>query len=137
MYSFLLPEFHLSGALRRIPTVVPYSRAVVQLSITLSLNPAGSGESLQVQKEGTQFHLTETLRRIPTGVRYCGALLILKRKYTVHQLEPLYLARLNTTGRLPGIPEGAVTDRLTHCHSSLRHSTHTVGLGIVFQCLLL
>jgi len=34
---------------------------------------------------------------------------------------------------LPGIPEGAVTDRLTHCHSSLRHGTHTVGLGIVFK----
>jgi len=37
-------------------------------------------------------------------------------KYLVHQAEPLYLARLNTIGRLPGIPEGAVKDRLTHCH---------------------
>jgi len=54
-------------------------------------------------------------------------------KYLVHQAEPLYLARVNTTGRLPSIPEGAVKDRLTHCHSSLRHDTHTVGLGIVFQ----
>ena len=56
-------------------------------------------------------------------------------KYKVHQAEPLYLVRLDTTGRSPGIPEGAVNDRLTHCHSSLRHSTHTVGLGIVFQVL--
>jgi len=55
----------------------------------------------------------------------------------VHQVEPLYLARLNTTGRSPDIPEGAVKDRLTHCHSSHRHGTHTVGLGIVFQGLLL
>ena len=55
----------------------------------------------------------------------------------VQQKEPLYLARLNTTGRLPGIPEGAVKDRLTHCHSSLRHGAHTIGLGIVFQGLLL
>ena len=59
-------------------------------------------------------------------------------KYLVHRAEPLCLARLNTTRRLlPGIPEGAVKDRLTHCHSSLRHGTHTVGLGIVFQGLLL
>jgi len=55
----------------------------------------------------------------------------------VHQAEPLYLARLNTTERSPGIPEGAVEDRLTHCHSSLRHGTHTLGLGVVFQGLLL
>ena len=55
----------------------------------------------------------------------------------VRQAETLYLARLNTTGRSPGIPEGAVKDRLTHCHSSLRHGTHTIGLGIVFQGLLL
>ena len=53
----------------------------------------------------------------------------------VHQAEPLYLARLNTTGMSPGIPEGAVKDRLTRCHSSLRHGTHTIGLGIVFQGL--
>jgi hypothetical protein len=42
-----------------------------------------------------------------------------------------------TTRRPPGIPEGAVCDRLTHCHSSHGHGTHTVGLGIVFQGLLL
>ena len=53
------------------------------------------------------------------------------------QAEPLYLARLNTIGRSPGIPEGAFKDRLTHCHSSLRHGTDTVGLGIVLQGLLL
>jgi len=55
----------------------------------------------------------------------------------VHQAEPLYLARLNTTGRSPGIPGGAIKDQLTHYHSSLKHGTHTVGLGIVFQGLLL
>jgi len=44
----------------------------------------------------------------------------------VHQAEPHYLVRLNTTGRSPGITEGVVEDRLTHCHSSLRHGTHTV-----------
>ena len=37
------------------------------------------------------------------------------------------------SGRSPGIPEGAVWDRLTHCHSIHRHGTHTVGLGIVFK----
>ena len=51
----------------------------------------------------------------------------------VHQAEPLYLVRLNTTGKSPGIPEGAVSDGLTHCHSSLRHGIHTVGFGIVFK----
>jgi len=51
----------------------------------------------------------------------------------VHQAEPLHLARLNTTGRSPGIPEGGVEDRLTHRHSSLRQGNHTVGLGIFFK----
>jgi len=54
----------------------------------------------------------------------------------VHQAEPLYLARLNTTGRSPGNPEDAAEDRLNHRKSSLRHGTHTEGLGIVFQGLL-
>ena len=57
-------------------------------------------------------------------------------KYLVHQAVPT-LGKAKTTGRSPGIPEGAVKDRLTHCHSSLRHWTHTVGLGIAFQGLLL
>jgi hypothetical protein len=42
-----------------------------------------------------------------------------------------------TSGRSPGIQEGAIRDRLTHCHSYLRHGTHTIGLGIIFQGLLL
>ena len=58
-------------------------------------------------------------------------------KYLVRHAKPQYLERLNTTGRSPGIPEGAVTDRHTHYHSSPTHGTHTVGLGIVFQGLLL
>jgi len=60
-----------------------------------------------------------------------------RRIILIHQAEPLYLVRLNTTGRSPTIPEGAVNVRLTHCHSSLRHGMHTIGLGIVFQGLLL
>ena len=56
----------------------------------------------------------------------------------VHQAEPLYLARLKYNWEdTTGIPEGAVKDGLTHCHSSPRHGTHTIGLGIVFQGLLL
>jgi len=54
-------------------------------------------------------------------------------KYLVHQADPLCLGRLNTNGRSSGIPEGTVKDRLTRCHSSLRHGTNTVGLGIVVQ----
>ena len=50
-----------------------------------------------------------------------------------HQAEHLYLARLNTAGRSPGIPEGAAEDRLAHCHSFLRHGRHTVGLGNVLK----
>jgi len=58
-------------------------------------------------------------------------------KYEVHQAEPPSLVRLGTSGRSPGVPEGVVSDRLTHCHSSHRHGTHTIGLEIVFQGLLL
>ena len=42
-------------------------------------------------------------------------------KYLVHQVQPLYLAKLNKTGRSPGVSEGAVKDRLTHCPSSVRY----------------
>jgi len=54
MYNCLLPEFHLTGTLHRILTGVPYCGALLKLKITLNLNPAGSGENLWVQKEGTQ-----------------------------------------------------------------------------------
>jgi len=57
-------------------------------------------------------------------------------KYEVHQAEPPCFVRLSTSGRSPGVPEGTVNDRLTHCHSSHRHGFHTVGSGIVFQGLL-
>jgi hypothetical protein len=53
-------------------------------------------------------------------------------KYKVHQIEPLYLVSLDTSGRSPGIPDGAVSYRLTHYHSSHRHGTHTVGMGTGF-----
>ena len=56
--------------------------------------------------------------------------------YKVHQVEPPYLVRLITSGSSPGITKGAVWDILTHCHSSHRHGTHTVGLGIVFKVYL-
>jgi len=53
-------------------------------------------------------------------------------------VEPPSLIKLSTSGGgSPGVPEDAVSDRLTHCHLSIRHGTHTVGLGIVFQGLLL
>ena len=55
------------------------------------------------------------------------------RKYQVHQAELPYLVRLNTSGMSPGIPECAALGRLAHCHSSHRHSAHTLGLGIVFS----
>ena len=31
-------------------------------------------------------------------------------KYTVHQAQPLYLVRLNISGRSPGIAEGVVSE---------------------------
>jgi hypothetical protein len=75
MYSCLLPEFHVTGALRRILTGVPDCGALLRLWITLNLSTAGSGENLRVQKEGTrvnaeviicscllpEFHLTGAL----------------------------------------------------------------------------
>jgi len=155
MYSCLLPEFHLTGALCRIPTVVPYCRGILKLDYSQSQShrirgkPPGPkrrnpGMNAKISMYGClvlEFHLTGALRRILAGVPYCRDVLrlciILKGKYIVHQVQPVYLARLNTTGRSPGIPEGAVKDRLTHWHSSLRHGTHTVGLAIVFQGLLL
>ena len=56
------------------------------------------------------------------------------RKYVVRQVENTILGKAEIT---PGIPEGAVWDRLTHRHSSHKHGTHTVGLEIFFQALLL
>jgi hypothetical protein len=52
-------------------------------------------------------------------------------------LDSPRLVRLVTSGRSPSIPYRALLDRLTHCHSSYRHGAHTVGLGIVFQGVLL
>jgi hypothetical protein len=54
-------------------------------------------------------------------------------KYLVHQAEPLYLARLNTTGRSPGIPEGACKDRLTHCHHPLGTALTPWDWGLFFK----
>jgi len=54
MYSCLLPEFHLTGALSRILTGVSFCGALLKLWITLNPNPTGSWENLWVQKEGTQ-----------------------------------------------------------------------------------
>jgi len=81
MYSYLLPEFHLTGA---VESLVKSSIAELSLDSELFSIPQDQG------------------------------------KYLVHQVQPLYLARLNKIGRSPGIPEGAVKDRLTHCPSSLR-----------------
>jgi hypothetical protein len=60
-----------------------------------------------------------------------------QEKYEVHQAKLLYLVRLDTSGSLPGIPEGPVSDRVTHCHLSHRHGTHTEGLGVVFKDVIL
>jgi len=87
MYSCLLPEFFLTGALRKILTEVPCCGALFELWMTLNLSPAGSGENSQVQKNEprynvgrynvevtvyscllSEFHLTGALRRILTGV---------------------------------------------------------------------
>jgi len=55
MYICLLPEFHLTGALRRILTGVRYSGAVLKFWITLNLNPGGSEENLRVQKKEPSY----------------------------------------------------------------------------------
>lgn len=51
----------------------------------------------------------------------------------VHQAEPPCLVRPITSGRLPGIPEHTVHDRLTHCLSSPMHGAHTDELGLFFK----
>ena len=94
--------------------------------------------------------LTAAFRRTFTGVPCCGALLNLffnklfnldptrsGELYSPPSRAPITGKAIISTGRLPGIIEGAVSDRLTHCHSFDRHGTHTVGLGIVFQGSLL
>jgi len=44
MYNCLLPEFHLTGALRRVLTGVPYYGALLRLLSYSNLDPIGSGE---------------------------------------------------------------------------------------------
>jgi len=44
LYSCVLLEFHLTGALRRILTEVPSCGTLLRLWIILNLDPAGSGE---------------------------------------------------------------------------------------------
>jgi hypothetical protein len=93
--------------------------------------------------------LTGALHRTYTGVPCCGALKLFFYKMfnrdptrsgelcSPPSRAPIPGKAIISIGRLPGIPEGAVSDRLTHCHSSHWHGTHTVGLGIVFQGSLL
>jgi len=50
MYGCPLPEFYLTGSLCKILTGVPCCRALLELWMTLSLNPTGSEENLRVQK---------------------------------------------------------------------------------------
>jgi len=89
MYSCLLLEFYLTGALCKILTGVSCCGALLELWMPLNLNPAGSGENLQVQNKEPrynvkvtmysclllEFHLTGDLQRVLTVVPYCGALL--------------------------------------------------------------
>ena len=51
--------------------------------------------------------------------------------------DPPCQVRLVTSGSSPGILQRAVLNSLTHCHSSYRHGSHTVGMGIIFKGLLL
>jgi len=82
MYRCLLSDFYLTGALRKILTGVPCCGALLELWMTLNLNPAGLAENLLVQKKELrynikitmyncllrEFHPTGALRRIFTGV---------------------------------------------------------------------
>jgi hypothetical protein len=61
----------------------------------------------------------------------------LREKNSVHQAEPPCLVRLQYNWEVAWYPRGCCLDRLTDCHSSHRHGPHTIGLGIVFQGLLL
>jgi hypothetical protein len=61
----------------------------------------------------------------------------LRGKNSHQQAEPQCLARLQYNWQVAWYPRGRRLVRLTHCHSSRRHGTHTVGLGIAFQGLLL
>jgi hypothetical protein len=61
----------------------------------------------------------------------------LRGKNSVHQAEPPRLVRLQYNWEVAWYPRGRRLDRLAHCDSSHRHGTHTVGLGIVFQGLVL
>jgi len=54
-------------------------------------------------------------------------------KHEVHRAQPPCLVWLNISGRSPCIPECAVMDRLTHCHSSHRHGAPAVDLGDCFS----
>jgi hypothetical protein len=98
-------------------------------------------QSLQALERSVEYFLGSPIAELSLDSSFPTVLSILipqdQGKYTVHQAEPLYMVRLNTSGRSPSIPEGAVSDRLTHSHSSHKHGTHTLGLGIVFQGLLL
>ena len=82
MYSFLLQEFYLTGALSKILTGVPCCGAHLELWVTLNLNPTEAGENLWVQEMEPrynikvttyncllpEFPLTVALRRMLAGV---------------------------------------------------------------------
>jgi len=154
MYGCLLPELLLTGTLRRIFVGVPYCGALLKLSITLSLNLAGSEGNLQVQKEGTQvchnYLCMLPSSRVPPNwsppLNPGWSPLLWSSPETLNYSQgkiygppsrPPIFGKVKYNREVTWYPEGAVKDRITHCHSSLRHGTHTIALGIVFQGLLL
>jgi len=73
--------------------------------------------------QAPELPLTEAFRRILAGVPYCGALLRLQFSYSILNFDPaksgeiygppsraLYLVRLDTSGKSPGIAEGVVNE---------------------------
>jgi len=66
---YLLPEFPLTGAPRKIRTGAPYCGSLLKLWITLNLNPTGSGENLRVQKKEPRYKCQSYCMQLPsTGV---------------------------------------------------------------------
>jgi len=95
-----------------------------------SISPAGFPRREKFHLQGQWFIHSFIYLFISVGVPIAEP--SHNRRGIIHQAEPLYTVRLNTIGKSPGIPEGAVGDRLTHCHSSLRHGTYS-SIGDCFS----
>jgi len=105
----------LTGALRRIPTGVPYYRALLKLDYSQSQfhNLRGKPPGPKRRNPGInvkiatysclllEFHLIGALRRIPTGVPYCRALL--KLNYSQSQSHRIRGKPPGPKRRNPGV----------------------------------